>query len=97
MLGGTLLGLSRERAAEFSFFLAIPTMLGASALKCTKFFLEGNDLLQEEVLMLAVGALVAFLVSLVTIRFLLGFVKRHGFWGFGIYRILLGVAVLWLV
>ena len=97
MLGGTLLGLPRERAAEFSFFLAIPTMLGASALKCAKFFSEGNALLQEEVRMLAVGALAAFLVSLVTIRFLLGFVKRHGFLGFGIYRILLGVAVLWLV
>ena len=97
MLGGSLLGLSRERAAEFSFFLAIPTMLGASALKCTKFFLEGNALLQEEVLMLAVGALVAFLVSLVAIRFLMNFVKRHGFFGFGLYRILLGVAMLWLV
>ena len=97
MLGGALLGLSRERAAEFSFFLAIPTMLGASALKCVKFFWEGNTLLQEEMMMLATGALTAFLVSLVTIRFLMNFVKRHGFFSFGIYRILLGVAVLWLV
>ena len=94
MLGGALLGLSRERAAEFSFFLAIPTMLGASALKCAKFVLEGNTLLREEVLMLAVGALSAFFVSLITIRFLMNFVKRHGFFGFGIYRIALGIAVL---
>ena len=97
MLGGTLLGLSRECAAEFSFFLAVPTILGASALKCAKFFLEGNTLLQEEALMLATGALAAFLVSLAAIRFLMNFVKRHGFFGFGIYRILLGVAVLWIV
>ena len=86
MLGGLLAGLSRERAAEFSFFLAIPTMLGASALKCVKFALEGNILLQEEIWMLAVGALVAFVTSLVTIRFLMNFVKRHGFFCFGIYR-----------
>ena len=94
MFGGTLSGLSRERATEFSFFLAIPTMLGASALKSAKFFLEGNTLSCEETGMLAIGALTAFLVSLVTIRFLLNFVKRRGFLGFGIYRILLGIAVL---
>ncbi len=97
MLGGTLMGLSRTGAAEFSFFLGIPTMLGASALKCVKFFFEGNTLLGEELLMLAVGATVAFLTSLVVIRFLLNFVKRHGFTGFGIYRIALGAVVLvWL-
>ena len=94
MLGGTLLGLSRTGAAEFSFFLGIPTMLGASALKCVKFFLEGNALSREESIMLAVGMLFSFVTSLIVIRFLLGFVKRHGFAGFGIYRILLGVAVL---
>ncbi len=94
MLGGTLLGLSRTSAAEFSFFLGIPTMLGASALKCVKFFFEGNTLLGEEILMLVTGATVAFLTSLVVIRFLLNFVKRHGFAGFGIYRIALGVVVI---
>jgi undecaprenyl-diphosphatase len=94
ILGGLMLGLSRGAAAEMSFFLALPTMLGASALKGAKFFLEGNALLREEVLMLTVGALAAFFVSLVTIRFLLGFVKRRGFLGFGIYRIALGAAVL---
>ena len=94
MLGGTLLGLSRPSAAEFSFFLGIPTMLGASALKGAKFLLEGNVLAREELAMLLTGALCAFLVSLVTIRFLLNFVQRHGFFGFGIYRILLGTAVI---
>ena len=97
MLGGTVMGLDRKEATEFSFFLAIPTMLGASALKCVKFFLEGNTLSREELCILAAGGLSAFLVSLITIRFLLNFVKRHGFFGFGLYRILLGVAVLGLV
>ena len=97
MLGGTLLGLSRAGAAEFSFFLGIPTMLGASALKGAKFLLEGNTLLQEEIWMLAVGALTAFVTSLVVIRFLLNFVKRHGFTGFGIYRIALGAVVLFML
>ena len=94
MLGGTLLGLSRAGAAEFSFFLGIPTMLGASALKGVKFFLEGNALLAEEIWMLAAGALTAFVTSLAVIRFLLNFVKRHGFTGFGIYRIALGAVVI---
>lgn len=94
MLGGTLLGLSRAGAAEFSFFLGIPTMVGASALKGVKFFFEGNTLLGEEILMLVAGAFTAFLTSLVVIRFLINFVKRHGFTGFGIYRILLGAVVL---
>ena len=94
MLGGTLSGLSRTRAAEFSFFLGIPTMLGASALKGVKFFWEGNALTREELLMLAVGMAVSFLSSLAVIRFLLGFVRRHGFAWFGVYRIALGAAVL---
>lgn len=94
VLGGLLLGLSRTAAAEFSFFLGIPTMLGASALKGFKFFWEGNTLLSSEWLMLGIGALTAFLVSLLTIKTLLGFVRRHTFTVFGIYRILLGIAVL---
>ena len=94
MLGGTLAGLSRTQAARFSFFLAIPTMLGASALKGAKFFFEGNVLSCEEILMLSTGVLVAFLISLVTIRFLMNFVARHGFFGFGVYRIVLGAFVL---
>lgn len=94
MLGGLLAGLSRERAAEFSFFLAIPTMLGASALKLCKFYLEGNTFTVTELFMLMSGSVAAFLVSLLAIRTLLQFVKRHSFAPFGVYRILLGALVL---
>lgn len=93
ILGGMLLGQSRGSAAEFSFFLAIPTMLGAGGLKVVKFFLEGNSLSGNEALLLLVGASTAFAVSLAVIRFLLDFVRRHSFAAFGIYRILLGAAV----
>ena len=94
VLGGLLLGLARPAAAEFSFFLGIPTMVGASALKGAKFFLHGNLLSHEEILMLSAGTLAAFLTSTLTIRALLGFVRRHSFAAFGIYRIILGTVVL---
>ena len=94
VLGGLCLGLSRTAAAEFSFFLGIPTMAGASGLKAVKFFLAGDTLTCEEVVLLAAGTLTAFLVSITTIRALLGFVRRHSFAAFGVYRILLGVSVL---
>lgn len=94
ILGGMLLGLSRTCAAEFSFFLGIPTMAGAGALKAVKFFLSGNALSGEELLILGVATLTAFLVSLAVIRFLSDFVRRHSFAPFGAYRILLGVVVL---
>lgn len=94
ILGGTLLGLTRPVAAEFSFFLGIPTMLGAGLLKGVKFFLEGNSITGNEVLLLIVGTVTAFLVSLAVIRFLMDFVRRHSFAGFGVYRILLGGAVI---
>lgn len=94
VLGGVLLGLSRTVAAEFSFFLGIPTMLGASALKVSKFLLEGNALTCTEWGMLATASLVSFFVSLIVIRALLDFVRRHSFTVFGYYRIALGCAVL---
>lgn len=98
ILGGMLLGLERGTAAEFSFFLAIPTMLGAGGLRGAKFALalaRGETACTgEEWLMLAVSALVAFAVSCAVIRFLRDFVRRHTFRAFGIYRILLGGAVL---
>ena len=98
ILGGMLLGLDRGTAAEFSFFLAIPTMLGASGLRGAKFALaiaRGEvSCSVTEWLMLAAGTLVAFAVSCVVIRFLRDFVRRHTFRVFGIYRILLGGAVL---
>ncbi len=94
VLGGLALGLSRTAAAEFSFFLGIPTMVGAAGLKSVKFFAEGNCLYPSEWLLLGVGTLTSFLVSLVTIRALLDFARRHSFAVFGVYRILLGGAVL---
>ena len=93
VLGGVLLGLSRTVAAEFSFFLGIPTMLGASGLKVGKFLLDGNTLTRIEWGMLATASLVSFLVSLAVIRALLDFVRRHSFAVFGYYRIALGCAV----
>lgn len=94
ILGGMLGGLSRTAAAEFSFYLAIPTMAGASLLKMTKFFLDGNTLNGEEIVILLVGLITAFLVSLLVIRYLMDYVRRHSFSAFGIYRIVLGVLVL---
>ncbi len=94
ILGALLLGVSRSAGAEFSFFLAIPTMLGASALKLVKFLLEGNLPTQNELLILLTGCVVSFVVSILVIRALMDFVRRHSFAPFGIYRIILGVAVL---
>ena len=94
ILGAILLGLSRTAGAEFSFFLAIPTMLGASLLKTVKFILEGGVMTGSETVCLIVGCLTAFLVSLAAIRSLMRYVKRHSFAVFGIYRIVLGALVL---
>lgn len=94
ILGGITLGLSRPAAAEFSFFLGVPTMLGAGLLKGIKFWRAGLFLTPYEGILIAAGTLTAFLVSLAAIRFLLDFVRRHSFAAFGVYRILLGVAVL---
>ncbi len=94
ILGGMLCGASREAAAEFSFFMAIPTMLGAGLLKMVKLFAEGTAVTAAEWCILAVGCLSAFLVSLCAIRFLMDFVKHHSFAAFGWYRIGLGILVL---
>jgi undecaprenyl-diphosphatase len=91
ILGGLLLGVSRTAAAEYSFFLAMPTMLGASALKLVKF---GFAFSFEELCALFVGMVTAFGVSMLTIRFLVGFVRRHDFKVFGRYRIALGIFIL---
>jgi len=93
MLGGILTGVSRTASAEFSFFMAIPIMLGASGLKVLKFILEGFTATIDELLLLAVGIVVSFIVSLFVIKFLLDFVKRHSFSIFGYYRIALGAFV----
>ncbi len=94
ILGGLFIGISRPAAALFSFFLGFPTMLGAGALKLFKFCLSGATLTTAECLTLVVGTLAAFLISLAVLRFLCDFVRRHTFSPFGVYRILLGVAVL---
>ena len=94
ILGAILLGVSRSAGAEFSFFLAIPTMLGASALKLLKYLMDGLLPSGTEIAVLFTGCLVSFLVSLLVIRVLMDFVRKHSFAPFGIYRIVLGAAVL---
>lgn len=94
ILGGRLVGVSRQTSAEFSFFMAIPVMLGASLLKIVKFVLEGYTATGTEIWLLIIGLVVSFLVSLAAIKFLTDFVKRHTFTPFGIYRIVLGALVL---
>lgn len=91
IVGALLIGVSRTVAAEFTFFLAIPVMLGASLLKVLKF---GFSFTVEEAIVLAVGMFVAFVVSVLVIRFLMGYIKKHDFKVFGWYRIVLGIAVL---
>ena len=94
ILGGILLGVSRSDASEFSFFLAIPTMLGASALKLLKYLMEGMIPSGMEIGVLIVGCVVSFLVSLFVIRSLMEYVRKHNFSAFGVYRIVLGALVL---
>ena len=94
ILGGILLGVSRPAAAEFSFFLAIPTMLGASALKLVKYLFEGVIPTGTEIAVLIVGCVVSFIVSMAVIRALMEYVRKRSFSAFGIYRIILGVVVI---
>ncbi len=94
ILGGMLTGVSRTASSEFSFFMAIPIMLGASALKILKFILEGFTATGFEIGLLATGIVVSFLVSLLAIKLLMDFVKKHDFSPFGIYRIVLGIVVI---
>ena len=91
IIGGILLGTSRTVAAEYTFFLAIPTMFGASLLKLVKF---GLNFTGTEAMILIVGTLVSFVVSILAIKFLMGYIKKHDFKVFGVYRIILGVIVL---
>ena len=91
IIGGILLGTSRTVAAEYTFFLAIPTMFGASLLKLVKF---GLNFTGTEAMILIVGTLVSFVVSILAIKFLMGYIKKHDFKVFGWYRIVLGIVVL---
>ena len=94
IMGAMLLGVSRPVITEFTFFLGIPVMFGASSLKMAKFFLKGNTLTLPQLLILGVAMATAFLVSLYVIRFLTDFVKKHDFKIFGYYRIVLGLCLL---
>lgn len=94
IVGAMLIGTNRTVAAEFTFYLAIPVMLGASLLKVLKFFMDGGVMGATEIVYLLVGMVVAFVVSIVVIKFLMAFIKKHDFKVFGIYRIILGIAVL---
>lgn len=94
ILGAMLLGVSRTTAAEFSFFLSAPVMFGASLIKAIKFVTSGVGITGNELVILIVGSVVAFLVSVAAIRFLLDYVRRHDFALFGYYRIILGAVVL---
>ncbi len=94
ILGASLLGTSRTVAAEFSFFLSIPAMLGASAIKLLKFFLDGFKFTSAELIILAIGCIVAFLVSVLAIKFLVSYIQKHDFKAFGVYRIILGIFVI---
>lgn len=94
ILGAILIGVGRSAGAEFSFFMAVPTMLGASAIKGLKFLLSGVAAIGTEIGALIVGCVVSFVVSLLVIRGLMEYVRRHSFSAFGVYRIILGVVVL---
>lgn len=94
ILGAILIGVGRSAGAEFSFFMAIPTMLGASAIKGLKFLLSGVSATGLEIGVLVVGCVVSFVVSLLVIRGLMEYVRRHSFSIFGVYRIVLGIVVL---
>ena len=94
ILGAILLGVGRSAGAEFSFFMAIPTMLGASAIKLLKFLMSGVSASVTEIGVLIVGCIVSFVVSMVVIRALMEYVRKHSFSAFGVYRIVLGAIVL---
>ena len=94
IIGGMLSGVNRAVSAEFSFFMAIPIMIGASGYKILKLAILGISVSGQEIMLLLLGIIVSFLVSLVVIRFLMDFVKKHTFASFGVYRIILGALVL---
>ena len=94
ILGGIIVGTSRSVAADFTFFLGIPTMFGYSGLKAVKYFIDGNTLTGGQAAILLVASVTAFVVSLFVIRFLMNYIKKHDFTVFGKYRIVLGIIVL---
>lgn len=93
ILGAMLIGCNRTVAAEFSFFLSIPVMFGASLLKGVKFFMD-NSITADQTIFLVVGMVIAFAVSMFVIKFLMSFIKKHDFKPFGVYRIVLGLILI---
>ncbi len=91
IIGALLLGVSRKTAAEFTFFLAIPAMLGASLLKLVKI---GLNFTNNEFIILGIGTLIAFITSIIVIKFLMSYIKKHNFKVFGFYRIILGIIII---
>jgi len=94
ILGAILIGASRYVATEFSFFLAIPTMFGASSLKVLKYFVHGNTFTYSQVIVLLTGGIVSYIVAYLSIKFLLSYIKNNDFKSFGWYRIVLGIIVI---
>ncbi len=97
IIGGMQQKLSRSAAAEFSFFLAVPTMLAATGYKLLKFYKESGGFTAQDIKLLAVGNLVAFIVAVMAIKFFIGFLKKHGFKVWGYYRIIAGLIILLLI
>ncbi|MFT3979712.1 MAG: undecaprenyl-diphosphate phosphatase [Ferruginibacter sp.] len=97
IIGGMQQKLTRSAAAEFSFFLAVPTMLAATGYKLLKHYKETGGFTGEEIKLLAIGNLVAFVVALLAIKFFIGFLSKHGFRIWGIYRIIVGILLLLLI
>ncbi len=94
IVGGMTQGLSRKLAAEFSFFLAIPMMFGASLIKLLKFFKDGNTFTGEEIRLLIVGNVVGFVVAIIAIKSFIGILTKYGFKAFGWYRIVVGLVII---
>ena len=94
IIGGMLTGCSRIAAAEFTFFLAIPIMFGWGLVKCIKFFAAGLVMTSTEIMVLVIGVVSAFVMSVVSIKFLMGYIKKNDFSAFGWYRIIVGLVVL---
>lgn len=97
IIGGLSQNLTRKMAAEFSFFLAVPTMFAATAKKALDYFNAGFSLNTEQVKLLAVGNVVAFIVAMLAIKFFIALLTRYGFKFFGYYRIIAGILILWMV
>ena len=97
IIGGMQQKLTRSEAAEFSFFLAVPTMLAATGYKLLKYYKEMGGFSTEEIKLLAVGNIIAFVVALLAIKFFINFVKKYGFKVWGIYRIIAGLILLFLI